>query len=126
MSLLAVILISLSSSMIQPTRSWPAFTPSTTTTPTPSPSSCTTKWIIQHLDSGSRYSSRMLDRRRFLQALAALSALDVSQTLPARAQAADFGSKGGPAPANLDEIAAVLRQDPYDLELLISFGTSKG
>jgi hypothetical protein len=42
------------------------------------------------------------------------------------AAAADFGSPGGPAPANVDEIAAVLRQDPYDLELLISFGTSKG
>ncbi len=40
--------------------------------------------------------------------------------------AADFGSKGGPEPANIDRIADVLRQDPYDLELLISFGTSKG
>ncbi len=46
--------------------------------------------------------------------------------LAARAVAADFGSPGGPAPANVDEIAAVLRQDPYDLELLVSFGTSKG
>ena len=33
---------------------------------------------------------------------------------------------GGPEPANIDEIANVLRQDPYDLELLISYGTSKG
>ncbi len=40
--------------------------------------------------------------------------------------AADFGSKGGPEPANIDEIADVLREDPYDIELLISFGTSKG
>ena len=40
--------------------------------------------------------------------------------------AADFGSRGGPEPANVDEIANVLRQDPYDLELLISYGTSKG
>jgi hypothetical protein len=40
--------------------------------------------------------------------------------------AADFGTKGGPEPANVDEIANVLRQDPYDLELLISYGTSKG
>src|SRR5436853_3171518 len=46
MSLLAVTLTSLSSSMIQPLSCWPALTPSTTTTPTPSPSSCTTKWII--------------------------------------------------------------------------------
>ena len=42
------------------------------------------------------------------------------------AQAAEFGSPGGPPPSNLDEISSVLRQDPYDLELLISFGTSKG
>ena len=44
----------------------------------------------------------------------------------AHAAAADFGSKGGPEPANIGEIADVLRQDPYDMELLISFGTSKG
>jgi hypothetical protein len=44
----------------------------------------------------------------------------------AAAVAADFGSKGGPAPANIDAIADVLRKDPYDLELLISYGTSKG
>ncbi len=44
----------------------------------------------------------------------------------AGAAATDFGSKGGPEPANVDEIADVLRQDPYDMELLISFGTSKG
>jgi hypothetical protein len=42
------------------------------------------------------------------------------------AEAADFGTKGGPEPANIDQIADVLRQDPYDMELLISFGTSKG
>lgn len=40
--------------------------------------------------------------------------------------AADFGTPGGPAPANVDAIADVLRQDPYDMELLISFGTSRG
>ena len=40
--------------------------------------------------------------------------------------AADFGTRGGPEPANIDEIANVLRQDPYDMELLISYGTSKG
>lgn len=42
------------------------------------------------------------------------------------AQAADFGLKGGPAPSNVDEVLSLLRDDPYDLELLISFGTSKG
>jgi hypothetical protein len=40
--------------------------------------------------------------------------------------AADFGTRGGPEPANIDQIVEVLRQDPYDLELFISFGTSKG
>jgi hypothetical protein len=44
----------------------------------------------------------------------------------AGAQAADFGVKGGTEPANIDAVAGVLRQDPYDMELLISFGTSKG
>jgi len=44
----------------------------------------------------------------------------------AHAAAGDFGTKGGPAPANIEEIVGVLRQDPYDLELLVSFGTSKG
>ena len=42
------------------------------------------------------------------------------------AGAADFGSRGGPEPANVDEIISVLRQDAYDMELLISYGTSKG
>jgi hypothetical protein len=41
-------------------------------------------------------------------------------------QAADFGTRGGVAPANVDAIASELRRDPYDLELLISYGTSKG
>ena len=44
----------------------------------------------------------------------------------ADAVAAEFGTKGGPEPANIDEIATVLRQDAYDMELLISYGTSKG
>ena len=44
----------------------------------------------------------------------------------ANASPADFGSKGGPEPANIDEMAALLHRDPHDLELLISFGTSKG
>ncbi len=42
------------------------------------------------------------------------------------ALATEFGSKGGPEPANLEQIASRLREDPYDMELLISFGTSKG
>jgi len=46
--------------------------------------------------------------------------------LAANARAADFATPGGPAPANVDEIAKALHEQPYDLELLISFGTSKG
>jgi len=42
------------------------------------------------------------------------------------AAAADFGTKGGPEPANVDAIVNILQQDPYDMELLISYGTSKG
>ena len=42
------------------------------------------------------------------------------------AMAGDFGSPGGPEPANLDAVSQLLRDDPYALELLISFGTSKG
>jgi hypothetical protein len=42
------------------------------------------------------------------------------------ATAADFGMPGGPEPANIDAVVETLRADPYDLELLISFGTSKG
>jgi hypothetical protein len=44
----------------------------------------------------------------------------------AGAAAADFATKGGPEPANIAEISDVLHRDPYDMELLISFGTSKG
>jgi hypothetical protein len=40
--------------------------------------------------------------------------------------ATEFASPGGPEPAGVDTVMGRLRQDPYDLELLISFGTSKG
>ncbi|HEX5639762.1 MAG TPA: hypothetical protein VFX81_08175 [Burkholderiaceae bacterium] len=46
--------------------------------------------------------------------------------LAAPAPAAEFGAPGGPEPANIDEIVDVLRKDAYDLELFVSFGTSKG
>ncbi len=49
----------------------------------------------------------------------------VAILLPPLALATEFGSKGGPEPANIEQIATRLREDPYDLELLISFGTSK-
>jgi hypothetical protein len=40
--------------------------------------------------------------------------------------AADFGTPGGPPPGRLDEVFEQLRADPYDIELMLSFGTSKG
>jgi hypothetical protein len=40
--------------------------------------------------------------------------------------AAGFGEPGGPAPAELDTAYALPRADAYDMELLLSFGTSKG
>jgi hypothetical protein len=57
---------------------------------------------------------------------AALCRIALASVVAANVHAADLGSKGGPEPRNIDEIAAVLRSDPYDLELLISYGTSKG
>jgi hypothetical protein len=57
-----------------------------------------------------------------LRAWCAAAALSLS----AGVHAADFGTPGGPPPGNLDEVMGTLRRDPYDLELLISFGTSKG
>ena len=58
--------------------------------------------------------------------MARLCCLVTVLALAANVAAADFGTPGGPEPANIDEIAGVLRQDPYDMELLISYGTSKG
>jgi hypothetical protein len=40
--------------------------------------------------------------------------------------AAGFGEPGGPPPAGLAAAFTQLRADPYDMELLLSFGTSKG
>jgi hypothetical protein len=56
----------------------------------------------------------------------AVWSLAAALVLAAGAQATEFASKGGPPPGNVDELMEVLREDPYDMELLISFGTSKG
>ena len=40
--------------------------------------------------------------------------------------AAEFGHKDGPDIQNIDEMMRISRQEPYSVELLISFGTSKG
>ena len=41
-------------------------------------------------------------------------------------EASELGLIGGPEPANAGAVAEALRGDAYDLELLISYGTSKG
>ncbi|MFO1312490.1 MAG: hypothetical protein U1F41_10565 [Burkholderiales bacterium] len=46
--------------------------------------------------------------------------------LVAGVASAELGVRGGREPGNVDEVAATLRADPYDLELLVSYGTSKG
>ena len=45
---------------------------------------------------------------------------------PMSSTAADFGTRGGARPGNVDQMMEFLKQAPYDLELLISFGTSRG
>jgi hypothetical protein len=55
-----------------------------------------------------------------------LASFLVAAACAGAAGAADFGHRGGPEPSNIDEIAQLLRRDPYDMELLVSFGTSKG
>ena len=40
--------------------------------------------------------------------------------------AAEFGHKDGPDIENIDEMMRISRNEPYSVELLISFGTSKG
>ena len=44
----------------------------------------------------------------------------------ASAPAAEFATPMGPEPANLDAVMSQLRADPHDVELLVSYGTSKG
>jgi hypothetical protein len=56
-------------------------------------------------------------------AAAALLAHTLAHAL---AGAAGFGEPGGPLPGELDKVFTQLREDPYQMELLISFGTSKG
>jgi hypothetical protein len=63
----------------------------------------------------------MLAREGLRHALAAVALLAAGLC-----SAAGFGEPGGPPPARLDEAFTQLRADPYDMELLLSFGTSKG
>lgn len=49
----------------------------------------------------------------------------VAALLPALAGAAPFGHPGGPLPQQLDEVYERTRQHPYDLEVMLSFGTSQ-
>jgi hypothetical protein len=62
-------------------------------------------------------------RGRLRRTLAAAAAALLAAGL---CSAAGFGEPGGPPPAGLTEAFAQLRADPYDMELMLSFGTSKG
>lgn len=77
-----------------------------------------TSWL-----DGAAYSRAAVGVKRLLSRLGWAGALGLAT---AAAQGADFGVPGAPPPANLAEIAGVLRSEPYDFELLISYGTSKG
>jgi hypothetical protein len=63
-------------------------------------------------------------RRSLIILMALCSVCAAASATSVRAQS--FGHKGGPDIANIGEINSLLRQDAYDLELLLSFGTSKG
>jgi len=60
---------------------------------------------------------------RVLRRIALLAAALLAHAL---AGAAAFGEPGGPPPGQLQAVFEQLRADPYQMELLISFGTSKG
>lgn len=74
----------------------------------------------------SRRSPRPRGFRAALPRCLVVCGLFATSPMLAAVDAGDLGTRGGPEPANIDEITGVLRQDPYDLELLISFGTSRG
>ena len=81
-------------------------------------------WVSQHDVKARRADEpRRVGWRALLRRAACVVAM---LFLAPVAQAGDFGARGGPAPANVDAISSLLRRDPYDLELLISYGTSKG
>jgi hypothetical protein len=63
---------------------------------------------------------------KVFSALASAGVLVAALLFTKFTQAADFGARGGPPPANIEAITEVLRQDTVDMELLISYGTSKG
>ena len=64
--------------------------------------------------------------RALLEKLRLLALAAVTLLLAGNLSAAEFGVRGGAEPPNIEEIAAILGQDPYDLELMISYGTSGG
>jgi hypothetical protein len=63
---------------------------------------------------------------KLLHGLRRVAVLAAALLAHALAGAAGFGEPGGPLPGDLDKAFTQLRADPYEMELLISFGTSKG
>ena len=62
----------------------------------------------------------------WLRAARRIALLAAALLVPGLAAAADFGTPGGPVPGQFDAVFSQLRADGADMELLISFGTSKG
>ncbi len=67
-----------------------------------------------------------MGRRRRVVMMATMWCVMTAFVFAAEVAIADLGTRGGPEPDNIDGITDLLRQDPYELELLISFGTSTG
>ncbi len=67
-----------------------------------------------------------IGRRRRAWMTATVWCVMTALAFAAEVAIADLGIRGGPEPANIDGIGELLRQDPYAMELLISFGTSTG
>jgi hypothetical protein len=63
---------------------------------------------------------------RLVRAVLILMICVLNLTLVCVCYAEPFGHKDGPDIENIGEINEFLRQQPYDLELLLSFGTSRG
>lgn len=59
-------------------------------------------------------------------AASAICTAAIAFALAGHVDATTLGLPGGPEPEGIGQVATILHADPYDMELLISFGTSKG
>lgn len=61
-----------------------------------------------------------------VDAASAICTAAIAFALASPVDATTLGLPGGPEPEGIGQVATHLHADPYDMELLISFGTSKG